>query len=68
MTLTEIFEICGGKDNWQRLYSLCDDSIANFLDSAKLDHSEKSFEILKTIFSEVIDDVGESWYRRSLGK
>lgn len=66
MTIEEIIEICGGTENWHRLYTLCDSSIATFLDSAKLDHSEKSFEIMKNVFEEVLEDIHESWYRRSL--
>lgn len=68
MTALEIQEKCGGKERWAALYNLCDKSIANFLDSAKLNHSEQSFEIMKIIFDEVLEDYRESWYRRSLGK
>lgn len=68
MRIEDTFELCGGKDNYHRLCSLCEDSISYFLDSAKLDHSEKSFETMKTIFDEVLENIRESWYRRSLGK
>lgn len=66
MSIEEKLVMCGGKGNYHRLYSLCEDSISNFLDSAKLDHSEKSFNIMKTIFDDVLEDIRESWYRRSL--
>lgn len=68
MSIEEKFVMCGGKGNYHRLYSLCDDSISNFLDGAKLNHSEKSFDIMKMIFDDVLEDIRESWYRRSLGK
>lgn len=68
MTADEIFNICGGKEKWSNYYSLFDECIGEFIEKAKLDHSEKSFDILKTISDEVIEDIRESWYRRSLGK
>lgn len=68
MSLEEKFMMCGGKENYQRLYSLCDDSICVFLNEAKLDHSEKSFKIMKTVFNDVLEDLHESLYPRSLDK
>ena len=38
--------------------------IGNWLTKNKLLHSENVFEIMK----QVVDDIGESWYRKSLGK
>lgn len=68
MTIEEITTLCGGHENWAKLYNLGDKAIANFLESSKLDHSEHSFEIVKAIFDEVLEDYRESWYRRSLSK
>lgn len=68
MSLEEKFRMCGGKENYQRLYSLCDDSICVFLNEAKLDQSEKSFKIMKTVFNDVLEDLRESLYPISLGK
>lgn len=68
MTDGEISTLCESKEEWTRLYRLFDDCIANFLDSSKLNHSEHSFDILKAISTQVINDIGESWHRRSLSK
>ena len=68
MTAEEIFELCGGKSNWAKYYSAFDECIGNFIEKVKLDHSEHSFDILKAISDEVVEDIRESWYRRSLGK
>ena len=68
MEITEIFKLCGGKEKWHEFYRACSDSISQFLNTTKLDTSEQSFEIMKTIFDQVLEDYGESWYRRSLGK
>lgn len=65
MTTEEMATLCGSKEEWARLYGLFDGCIANFLDSSKLNHSEHSFDILKAISTQVINDIGESWHRRS---
>ena len=39
-----------------------------FLNEAKLDHSEKSFKIMKTVFNDVLEGLRESLYPRSLDK
>lgn len=68
MNIEEKLELCGGEGNYHCLYSLCDEAIGQFLDGSKLDHSEKSFDIMEMIFNDVLEDIRESWYRRSLGK
>lgn len=64
----DMFALYGGKAKWANYYAKFDDCIGDFITSAKLDHSEHSYEILKAIADEVIEDIRESWYRRSLGK
>lgn len=68
MTIEEKIKLYGGKEKWTQYYSLFDKCMAEFIEKAKLDHSEHSFDILKSISNDVIEDIGESWYRRSLGK
>lgn len=68
MESNELIELCGGKDNFHKYYLFFDNTLGDFLERAKLDHSEKSFKILKEISELVVKDIGESWYRRSLGK
>lgn len=68
MEIQKVYQLCGGKENWLKLYSLFSDSLVQFLNKSGLDHSENSFEILKMISEEVIDNFGETWYRQYLGK
>ena len=68
MEINELIELCGGKDNFHKYYLFFDNVLGDFLERAKLDHSEKSFKILKGISELVIGDIGESWYRKSLKK
>lgn len=68
MEITKVFELCGGKENWSKLYSSLSDHILNFVKENNLGSSEKTYDILKVLTDEVVDDIGESWYRYYLGK
>lgn len=68
VTINDIFELCGGKDNWAKYYSAFNDCILDFIKKMNFDRSEESLNIIKVISDEVIEDIRESWYRYSLGK
>lgn len=51
------------KDNLN-VYSSFDDAINKWIKENNIERSELNFETMK----QVIEDIGESWYRQSLGK
>lgn len=55
-------------DEEYKLYRFCHEAIEQFLINSNIDHSEESFNKMKQLFNNVIDDYGETWYRQSLGK
>lgn len=47
-----------------KVYNSFDEAIGKWIKENKIEHSELNFETMK----QVIEDIGESWYRQSLGK
>lgn len=68
MTAEEMFKLCDGKDNWAKYYGEFYDMIKMFVYNNKLDHSEKTIDILTNLSNEIIDDISYSWYKQYLGK